>query len=340
MLRDLARIVFITALGNTLIAALILGLGVHDQFVTVWIAAQCIGFACLASSRVLKYLLPTSRRLPSIVLAPFVGLPIGVWLAFLIGVPIGGETLESVVTSASRYLLFSLLATLAYHYYFTSHRRLRELEEARREAALREANVQKTALRAHLAALQAQIEPHFLFNTLANLHSLIGRDDAAARTLLENLDGYLRTTLAHSRAESATLGDECAMLGAYLAIQAQRMAGRLQWHIDVPDALRAQPFPPMLLQPLVENAVLHGVEPQLEAGRVTIAARMQDDYLCIDVADDGPGFVESTPGGVGLANVRERLAALFGPRARLELRTRQPAGVIAELWIPLDDRAS
>ncbi|MFT4174355.1 MAG: histidine kinase [Rhodocyclaceae bacterium] len=338
--REFGRLLLITALGNTLIAGLLVGLGVHDDFATVWIGAQCIGFACLLSSRALARLLPASGRPLSLVLTPLVGLPIGVWLAFLAGVPIGGPDIESIASGAARYLLFCFVVTLAYHYYFSSRHRLRQSEDARREAELREANVQKTALRAHLSALQAQIEPHFLFNTLANLHSLIGRDDTAARSLLESLDGYLRATLTHSRAERATLGDECAVLAAYLAIQSQRMGARLTWRIDVADGLRAHAFPPMLLQPLVENALLHGVEPCVEGGRIVIAARQQDGCLCLSVTDDGPGFDAAAGEGVGLANVRERLAALFGAPARLTLTARTPRGVIAELWIPQDSPAS
>jgi LytS/YehU family sensor histidine kinase len=332
----------VTALANTVIAGIIWALGgTHLHFGRVWLASQCIGFACmLVGVTLYQKLFKKRRRMLSALLAACIGVPLGAWLAFQAGVPLEGESLSSALGSVWRYVLLSLVISFAFHIYYANQEKMKALDQARREAELRELTVQKAALNAELRALQAQIEPHFLFNTLANLHSLIGRDDASARRLLEQLNEYLRATLAHSRAEQATLGDECRMLSAYLAIQAQRMGARLSWFLEVPEALLELPFPPMLLQPLVENAVLHGVEPKLGDASVTVSARQVDGQLRLAVVDDGCGLGAGGTSGVGLANVCERLAALFGTQARLEIKDNSPCGVIAELWIKLDAIAS
>lgn len=338
-LKDWSHRLFAVFLGNTAVAGLLTLLS-GEGFARYFVASQCIGFSCMLVVAIAGYFIPGSvprkTTLPISLLAVGIGLPLGALLSYHLGVPLGGRTLGTAVASSWRYVLLAAAVSFAYHFYYSNKARLTALETARREAELREAVVQKTALHARLAMLQAQIEPHFLFNTLANLHSLIGRDDAAARSLLEKLNDYLRATLVHSRAERATLGDEFSMLSAYLAIQAQRMGDRLRWHIDAAGPLRAQPFPPMLLQPLVENAIVHGMERKLGDGLVSIRASEQDGMLKLSVSDDGPGFGSTAGNGIGLANVRERLAALFGDAGRLEIMEQASGGVCAELWIPLD----
>lgn len=334
------RQLLVVAAGNTLIAVLLWAVGAQWPFFGVWVTSECLGLAvCFCYSAAAYFLRPRFGLLPAIVVGIGVGLPAGVLLARLIGFDAAYHELFSNWAAAARYALLVLIFTLAFSYFFHSRLRIVALEQARQEAELREATGQKAALQAELRLLQAQIEPHFLFNTLANLHSLIGRDDAGARRLLETLNDYLRTSLAHSRAARATLGDECDMLTAYLAIQAQRMGGRLQTRIEVDDALRGTPFPPMLLQPLVENAILHGIEPKLGTGQVSVTAARVGEWLHVAVRDDGVGLgagPHAGGSGIGLANVRERLRALYGEHARFELKENRPAGVIAELWIPIE----
>ncbi|HEX5126627.1 MAG TPA: histidine kinase, partial [Rhodocyclaceae bacterium] len=269
-----------------------------------------------------------------------IGYPIGILLADLLGFGHAAHEIMSNWHALVRYVAAAAIFTLAFMYFFHSRVRIVELEQARQEADLRETTAQKTALLAELRLLQAQIEPHFLFNTLANLHSLIGHDDVLAKQLLEQLNDYLRASLAHSRAHHATLGDECDMLDAYLAIQRQRMGGRLNTMMNIDPALRGEAFPPMLLQPLVENAIIHGVEPKVGNGEVRIRATRDNGMLHIVVEDDGVGFNTAQAGqGMGLANVRERLAALFGDKARLELKENVPTGVRVELWLPNEQSA-
>jgi signal transduction histidine kinase len=222
----------------------------------------------------------------------------------------------------------------------TGERRLaREMQVARQQEQMAEAA--RLLAEARLRTLQAQIEPHFLYNTLANVVSLIGADPERARRMLERLIDFLRASLSASRADRTTLGAELDLAGAYLDLLAVRMGARLRWRIDADDACRALPLAPMLVQPLVENAIMHGLEPRVEGGEIVVRARATDNALCIEVADDGMGLAaaEQAPvprpgGGVGLSNLRERLRSLHGALARLELIDNPARGVTSRLVLP------
>jgi sensor histidine kinase YesM len=182
--------------------------------------------------------------------------------------------------------------------------------------------------------LQAQIEPHFLFNSLANVAALIEADPKLAASLLDALIRYLRSSLTRTRADGGTLGDEVALLTSYLDVLKIRMGERLVYAFDIAPELLAAAFPPMLLQPLVENAIRHGLEPKVAGGCVTVSARRQGDSLQIQVADDGLGFGEAPGEGIGVANIRARLSAIYGPAARLELSSEAGTGVTATMSLP------
>ena len=193
---------------------------------------------------------------------------------------------------------------------------------------------EKREIEAQLKLLQAQIEPHFLFNTLANVSSLVDSDPSVAKKLLERLNEWLRVALARARSDSATLGDELDMLENYLQILKIRFGERLHWHIEAPEAVRQAAFPPMLLQPLVENAVRHGIEPKIGGGEISICASIEGATLHIEVGDSGVGLVGNEAGGAGLSNVRARLEALFGDAGRLILENKTAGGVSAILKLP------
>lgn len=189
---------------------------------------------------------------------------------------------------------------------------------------------------AQLKMMQAQVEPHFLFNTLASVDYLIETDPARASKMQKNLIQYLRAALPQMREGSTTLGKEIALCRAYLEILKVRMDDRLQFAITVPQGLASARFPPMMLQSLVENAIKHGLEPKAEGGSLTISADIANGNLRVAVADTGLGFAAAErPGtGVGLANVRERLDALYGGRARISIEANTPAGTIATIEVP------
>ena len=197
--------------------------------------------------------------------------------------------------------------------------------ELEREKARTE-RIEREAVLANLRALQAQIEPHFLFNTLANVTSLIDADPAKARRMLESFIRFLRASLGATRMESTTLGAERELIASYLEVLQVRMEGRLRYSVDVPPDLASYPLPSLLLQPLVENAIRHGLEPKVEGGEVTMRARREGGKVVVEIADSGVGFAPTTRGGVGLTNLRERLRLLFGDSASLEISDAPGAG--------------
>ena len=213
----------------------------------------------------------------------------------------------------------------------------RSLAAAWQTEQLHNAEQRQQLLAAELKMLQAQIEPHFLFNTLANLRTLITLDPPTALTLFDHTNEYLRATLARARNDHSSVGDEFATLHHYLAIMQMRMGERLSFSIECPAELAQLPLPPLLVQPLVENAIKHGIEPSINGGSVTLSACAVGTLLLIRVADTGLGANGggSHKSSVGLANVRERLHALFGLNAGLVLTSNQPRGMIATLTLPL-----
>lgn len=210
-----------------------------------------------------------------------------------------------------------------------AERRHSEKSEAAQTAVEKELTVAKLSL------LHAQVEPHFLYNTLASAQLLTRSDPARADEMLGHLIQYLRRSLPSADNELSTLGAELERALAYLEILKIRMGSRLSVQVDVPENLRATPLPPMVLQTLVENAIKHGLEPRTGGGTVWIRARRSDEVVTVTVADDGDGFNTKTSGtGIGLKNVRERLRLLYGANAALSVVANFPTGVAATLSVP------
>jgi sensor histidine kinase YesM len=215
---------------------------------------------------------------------------------------------------------------------------LRE-KHARDQARLHRAEaerhqLEKNVLEARMQLMQAQVEPHFLFNTLANVQHLVETNPPEASRVLDSLIQYLRAALPQMRESNTNLGRELDMARAFLEINRVRMGSRLDFAIEVPDSLKARAFPPMMLISLVENAVKHGVDPCCECGSITIRALEADGKLRVSVEDTGEGIKPKKGGGVGLANIRERLKALYGGSARLVIEERAPHGVVACIEVP------
>lgn len=192
--------------------------------------------------------------------------------------------------------------------------------------------LEKAMLAAHLQLLKAQIEPHFLFNTLANVQHLVETDSKSASRVIASLIRYLRAALPEMRADMTTVAKEVDMARAYLEISKVRMGDRLSYAIDLPRDLENFAFPPMMLMTLVENALKHGVDPCCDSGQIAISARRSGDQVEIVVADSGPGIAGSgATAGVGLKNIRERLQAMYGGAAGLTLAEPEGGGVVATL---------
>jgi signal transduction histidine kinase len=200
-------------------------------------------------------------------------------------------------------------------------------------------SLQHQASEARLRLLESQLEPHMLFNTLANLRALIGTDPQQATAMLDRLNDYLRATLKASRSDAQptayTLAEEFARLDDYLAIMAMRMGPRLTYTLNLPTALTAHSLPALLLQPLVENSIRHGLEPSLRGGNIRVSAQADAQHLRLEVQDTGVGSAVPTHAGFGLTQVRERLAAAFGGQARLDWQSAPGQGTRAVITLPL-----
>jgi signal transduction histidine kinase len=224
------------------------------------------------------------------------------------------------------------LGPLAWAWYFFGRsawdsRRLHELTMARER-------LESGLIATRLQALHAQVEPHFLFNTLAHVKALHATNPAQGRLMLDRMIDYLRIALPSLRDASQTLGNELELARAYLDIQRIRLGPRLEFEIDVDPILLDRRFPPMMLATLVENAVKHGIGPRPEGGRVRVAASLRDQRLRLEVSDTGAGLSESLGKGIGISNVRARLEAAFGKQAHLSISSNRPRGVLATIEVP------
>lgn len=196
------------------------------------------------------------------------------------------------------------------------------------------ADTRRQLLEARLQALTAQIEPHFLMNTLANLRYLINSDSKAASQMLEHLADFFQGALDRSRTAHSTLGQELELVASYLSIMQFRLGSRLHFRITAPDELADVPFPPLLLQTLVENALRHGIEPKSEGGVIEITAERRGVDAVVRVCDDGVGLAADSQPRIGLRNTRERLASFYQGRASFELEPGAECGTVAAISIP------
>jgi signal transduction histidine kinase len=226
----------------------------------------------------------------------------------------------------------SMIPGIAAVYWFYSRERMASSDAAAQAA-------QRQAAEHQLKLLESQLEPHMLFNTLANLRVLIGIDPQRAQAMLDRLIAFLRATLDASRNGSHSLSAEFARIDDYLQLMKIRMGERLQAELVLPPDLAAHPVPPLLLQPLVENAIKHGLEPHIGGGRLVVSAGRDGDALVLTVRDTGVGVGDLPGDGTcfGLRQVRERLATLHGTQARLELVAAHDAdgGTLATVRLPL-----
>lgn len=315
-----------------------------DTLPRLLVFSECVGLTMVVSvvllrrQRLLARLAAGTRWL----LIGAIAIPVGYLLGHQIAFVLLGEPLRLVgfhAVSIAPLLFTVLVGGMGLRHFATR-------EQLAREAATR-AEAQRLAVEAELRLLRTQIEPHMLFNTLANLRGLLREDADRAETMIDRLIVYLRGTLAASQTESVPLAREFEQLRAYLDIMSLRMGPRLTWHLELPEALAGRSVPPMLLQPLVENAIKHGLEPKVGAGRIEVVARATDAGIEIRVEDDGLGLPaqdaaernddgsarpEST--SYGLRHVRERLKAVYGPAARLDLERGDPVGVRSVVFLP------
>jgi signal transduction histidine kinase len=202
--------------------------------------------------------------------------------------------------------------------------------------ALEREQLERQAANARLAVLQSQIEPHFLFNTLANVQALVESGSPRAAPVLQSLIAYLRAALPQLHDGAPTLGREATLVRSYLELMQMRMPDRLRFSLHIDASLRDVRVPPLTLLTLVENAVRHGVDPSEQGGAIEVGAERQGAQVRLWVRDSGRGLDDTRAPGTGLANLRERLRSAYGDQARLTLSAAAPQGVLAEVTLPSD----
>jgi len=321
---------------NTLIAVL-LTLVSQNGFWENLIYSQFIGISIATSVTLVAYRNPNKHsNILYIALSIILGVIIGFTLATLVtgnykmvDMPQGREIAYSS-------FFYSLIIGCIVVYYFSLINKQQRIANQLNIEKLKHAEYQKALTENNLKLLQAQIEPHFLFNTLSNVLGLIDSRPADAKQMLEHFTHYLRSTLSRTRGKDTCLKDEIDIVNAYLAIQKIRMGKRLQYKIDVSKDVEDIPFPPLLIQPLVENSIRHGLESEIDGGEIRVNAFSKDKFLTIIVCDTGKGANKLSSNGIGLQNVNERLSSVFHQKAEIKIKDNQPKGLIVTLNIPLE----
>ena len=336
--RNVLKELVYTIIISALIAAFLTFTGITTKsFVINLIVSQSFGLSMYSIIHFLLWIFKPGRMV-SLAFIVMIGIAGGT----LIGFQIGSFALQQIFSIAlkqrDKSFLQAVILAITFgsiiSYLFYSRFRLRASEEVIQQERIKRLSSEKQALEANLRLLQAQVEPHFLFNTLSNVLSLIDTDPASGKSMLVDLIHYLRTSLSRTFPDPVTLDQEIDMIKAYLNIQKIRMGERLHFKIELPDAVRKHPFPPMLLQPLVENALKHGLEPKMEGGEIMIKAVEEDDFIRVEVMDTGLGFPSFEKTGVGIGNVRERIKLLYGEKGRFILEENNPNGVRAIIEVP------
>lgn len=334
VLKELAYTIIISAV----IAAFLTFTGITTKsFIINLIVSQSFGVSMYSIIHFLLWIFKPGRMV-SLAFIVIIGIAIGT----LIGLQIGSFALQQIFSitlmqqqkSLFRAIVLAITFGSIISYLYYSRFRLRASEEVIQQERINRLFSEKQALEANLKLLQAQVEPHFLFNTLSNVLSLIDTDPTKGKSMLVDLIHYLRTSLSRTLPVATTLDQEMNIIKAYLNIQKIRMGERLRFSIELPDGLREHPFPPMLLQPLVENAVKHGLEPAIEGGEITIKVMEENGLIRIEVQDTGNGFSSYDTAGVGITNVRERIRLLYGDKGRFILEANDPHGVKAIIEVP------
>lgn len=228
------------------------------------------------------------------------------------------EHLDDVLSG----LVFGAVVSLVMTYHFFNRHKMATITQQLQQQEMARLEQEKALLESNLKVLQSQMEPHFLFNTLATIQSLIDIDSQLAKQVLSRFTDLLRASLQRSRSDKVTLQEEMAIVAAYLDIQKVRMGERLTFQIEMTEAAESAVCPPLVLQPIVENAVVHGLEPWQGNGVLHVQVHIENDLVHVVVEDNGIGFggTSGQGNGIGLHNIRQRLSSLYGDKARLTIR--------------------
>ena len=325
----------LNALINTAIAVLLTAVKFGQGFQNNLIISQCIGFSIYGANMAVVPLFGRMKRpavqvaiiIAAVLFGAFVGTVLGALAVGMKPAALFGERLSFFTQVTLLGILFGVLVS----YVFLS------VEKISQER-LQRIETEKAAMEAELRLVQSQMEPHFLFNTLANVRSLIDSDPRRAGEMLETFVAFLRTSLRSGRERTVSLAKEMETVRSYLDLFVMRMGDRLRYRIDLPADLRDVAIPPLLVQPLVENAIKHGLERSVQGGEVIVQCLRSNGVVRIVVADSGTGMQEQGgPAGVGLENVRRRISLLYGHAGRLVIEENCPRGVKAIIEIPEEE---
>lgn len=326
-----------TAVLAALAAAALVGIFINT-YLDLLVSALCVGFSIMLLVTIAGNL--RVRRLPREALqmiAVILGSVIGTIITSMVKGrnPIGmlehDGALWRVLITMSLGIGFGSVILLVFMYREQKARAAAEANLAEAERQL----IEKQMVVAQLKTMQAQVEPHFLFNTLATVQHLVEVDPPRASLMLGSLIAYLRAALPQMREAGTTVAREFALARAYLEVLQVRMGNRLLFRLDLPPTLADRSMPPMMLISLVENAIKHGLEPVEAGGQIDISARETGSELHIEVIDTGAALDPAAKGGTGLSNIRERLQALYGNQARLAIEEQRPQGVVARIELPV-----
>ncbi len=325
------------------IAVLLFVLGLSASIGSTTIVSLCIGWSIHLTFIIFG---ERAERLLPAYLAPIPQTAVGLFFGLLVaGTLIRGQPFYFYADNFATLIIGIFFGTIGFVINATRTRLLAAQADLAQAETKRQAQ-EKLLLETELKLLQAQIEPHFLFNTLSNVIGLIRKEPDAAEQTLINLTTLLRSSLKRTRAQSVTLEEEFTIVKAYLEIQAIRMQGRLEYVFSPEkwednEVLSQWPLPPLLIQPLVENAIKHGIDPSETGGRVQVRARCENDELHVTVSDTGIGInidntapVNKSGAGTGLSNVRNRLKTLYDGKASMTISDNSPSGLIVALTIP------
>ncbi|HIP40436.1 MAG TPA: hypothetical protein EYG88_13890 [Desulfocapsa sulfexigens] len=321
----------ITFLINCFIALFLYILDYGDSLSQSMMFSQVIGLSICSSVHLALFFRKPSRY-PMLYLTVGIGLISGLLIAIFVLKVVFSTPIESILFGELIFLGLSFGAVISL--FFIIQKKLTDTTNKLQEEQVKTLENEKNILQARLKLLQAQIEPHFLFNTLANIEGLLADDVDTAREMLRNLTFYLRGSLEKGRKTETSLKEELEMVRAYLDIYKIRMGDRLHFSLQAEPELDNFSVPPMLLQPLVENSILHGLEPKPAGGEISVRASQLGKQIRLEVADTGLGLGNTEKQGIGLSNVKERLTLFFGDEANMKMEENHPSGLRIIMEIP------
>ncbi len=339
--KDAVRSLLITMVFNTLIA-LVLTYVVMDKndFFDVFMVSQFIGLSiCTFVTGAVRLFSDNSMKRAA--LGVLAGLTAGVFFGSVLSwgymVLVHDMNFAYFIKDVFLYIfVFGFVFGIPIVYFFSSWEKIQESEKMIQSEKIKRLTMEKQAAMTTLRLLQAQIEPHFLFNTLSNVITLFDIDVEKAKKMLIDLNEYLRISLQRTRQEMITLDQELSFVRQYLDIFKIRMGKRLSYTINDNTGKKDIPFPPLIIQPLVENSIKYGLEPKVDGGTITIDCQIEAKRLIISVIDTGMGLdKDADKAGIGIDNVSRRLANIYDKKAGLILKENSPTGLTAIIEVPL-----